>query len=108
MEIELIILPLSLFLLALIFEGVPSFIFIKGLKKYPIVRAHFGNPSLLSESSLVDAFPTNMKLLKRTYTSVSDPSGWEFCDRLRPYMLLGYFFGWILAIAAVILFFIKL
>lgn len=99
------LIPTVLGIAGLAAEGVTSYRFIQGLKKHPVMRAFFGNPTLVSEGSLIDAYPTNKRLYTRDYLSCRDPGGIAFCDRHRLPMLVGYALGmFCIAVALLILF----
>ena len=101
------LLPTVLGVAGLAAEGVTSYLFIRGLKKHPVMRAFFGNPTLLSEGSLIDAYPTNKRLYTRDYLSCNDPDGIAFCDRHRLPMLVGYVLGMVCVAAALVMLFAR-
>jgi hypothetical protein len=83
------------FLFGLAAEGATSFFFIRGLRKFPLIYEYFGEPTLMSENSMGYGFPTYLRLLKRSYADLEDPSGVAFCDVFRLPMLCTVVLFWI-------------
>lgn len=95
MDLEHLIIPGTLAFAGLAAEGITSYLFIRGLRKHRRMRQFFGNPTLLSEGSLIEAFPTNLTLYTQDYRACPDPGGIAFCDRHRMPMIVGFAIAWI-------------
>ncbi len=95
MDLEHLIFPGILAFIALSAEGITSYRFIRGLKRHRRMRAFFGNPTLLSEGSLIEAYPTNKMLYTYGYRACPDPGGIAFCDRHRIPVVTGFAVAWV-------------
>ncbi len=102
MDLEQLIIPGAFVFVGLAAEGITSYLFIRGLRKHRRMRQFFGDPTLLSEGSLVEAFPTNLLLCTQDYQACPDPGGIAFCDRHRMSMIAGFAIAWICLPVAIV------
>ena len=85
-------LSLGIFGFFLTVEGVASWVFIRRSRRYYLeLWEHAGCPTLLGDSDLISAWPTNRYLLRRGYLQIGDAKARNFAEQLRLPMLVGYF-----------------
>ncbi|MEA1988329.1 MAG: hypothetical protein U9N57_03840 [Pseudomonadota bacterium] len=95
----------SIFAVCLILESITSWIFIRGSKnKHPELWRHAGEPTLMGNGDLINAWPLNKYLLNKQYQEIEDKEAKLFADNIRLPFVVSYF----LALASVAVFIICL
>ncbi len=95
----------SIFAVCLILESITSWVFIRGSKKkHPELWEHAGEPTLMGNGDLINAWPLNKYLLERRYKEIENEVDIAFAEGLRLPFILSYFS----AIVSVVVFFVCL
>ncbi len=95
----------GIFAICLTLESITSWMFISGSKKkYPELWEHAGEPTLIGNGDLINAWPLNKYLMRRQYKEIENEAAKVFAESLRLPFVLSYFS----AISSVVVFFVCL
>lgn len=90
----------GLFFICLIGESITSYMFIRGSrKKHPVLWEHAGEPTLMGNGDLINAFPLVEYVRRRDYSEIFDVEAIQFADKLREPLVYSY---WIAVASAVV------
>ncbi|MBV7314290.1 hypothetical protein [Shewanella sp. NIFS-20-20] len=95
----------GVFAICLTLESITSWMFIWGSKKkHPELWEHSGEPTLMGNGDLINAWPLNKYLMQRQYKEIDNEAAKAFAESLRLPFVLSY----ISAIVSVVVFFVCL
>lgn len=82
----------GVFAVCLVLESITSWVFIRGSKKkHPELWAHAGEPTLMGNGDLFNAWPLNKYLINRQYQEIESEEAKIFAEKVRLPFVLSYF-----------------